>query len=239
MGRHHKPGHVKTNARRLAIGGALATAAAVGTTGAASADPAVVTVSTPAPAVDWTPIIRCESGGSPTVDRLAVDGASTASGLYQFVDGTWAAYGGLQFAPRAKDATPAEQTIVAERAFAANGLTDWASSKGCWGGKVNTSAPARVPAAATPRVTPKPATSSGRHASGQQAPVRARTAAPRHAAPAPADQAGRYTVRAGDTLSEIAYAHGHRDWHDLWQRNRGVVGDNPHLIFPGQVLVLS
>jgi nucleoid-associated protein YgaU len=137
----------------------------------------------------------------------------------------------MQFAPRAKDATLAEQTIVAERAYAANGLNDWNASKRCWGGKVDTSAPARVAA-------PQP---SGRHASGQPAPATTRKAAPpRHAAPAPApavvDPAHRYTVRPGDTLSGISVAHGGQDWHAVYKRNRAVVGDNPHLIFPGEVL---
>lgn len=45
-----------------------------------------------------------------------------------------------------------------------------------------------------------------------------------------------YTVAAGDTLSEIARDQAHVDWHQLYSENREVVGGNPNLIFPGQVL---
>ena len=42
----------------------------------------------------------------------------------------------------------------------------------------------------------------------------------------------------GDTLSEIAYAHGMSNWDALFDANRDVIGDNPHLIEVGQVLQL-
>ncbi|BAJ31534.1 MULTISPECIES: transglycosylase family protein [Kitasatospora] len=44
-----------------------------------------------------------------------------------------------------------------------------------------------------------------------------------------------YTVKAGDTLSKIADSLG-VDWHTLYSNNSGVVGGNPDLIYPGQVL---
>lgn len=48
-----------------------------------------------------------------------------------------------------------------------------------------------------------------------------------------------YTVQPGDTLSGIAgrlkYPGG---WKALWNKNRGVIGSNPNLIRPGQVLSL-
>ncbi|MGW4383648.1 transglycosylase family protein [Kitasatospora sp. NPDC004531] len=44
-----------------------------------------------------------------------------------------------------------------------------------------------------------------------------------------------YTVKSGDTLSKIAAGLG-VDWHSLYNNNTGVVGGNPNLIFPGQVL---
>lgn len=50
----------------------------------------------PAPAVELPPIAavvaRCESGGNPT----AKNPISSASGLYQFVDGTWSWVTGLE-----------------------------------------------------------------------------------------------------------------------------------------------
>ena len=44
-----------------------------------------------------------------------------------------------------------------------------------------------------------------------------------------------YTVKTGDTLSKIADSLG-VDWHTLYNNNSGVVGGNPDLIYPGQVL---
>lgn len=46
---------------------------------------------------------------------------------------------------------------------------------------------------------------------------------------------GRYTVRPGDTLSDIAAGHGFPDWRRLYEANQDKVR-NPDLIFPGQVL---
>lgn len=46
---------------------------------------------------------------------------------------------------------------------------------------------------------------------------------------------GEYTVRRGDTLSAIARAHRLDSWHELYAANRSVV-DDPHWIFPNQVL---
>ncbi|GAA1501156.1 hypothetical protein GCM10009760_63750 [Kitasatospora kazusensis] len=46
---------------------------------------------------------------------------------------------------------------------------------------------------------------------------------------------GNYTVKSGDTLSTIAASKG-LDWKTLYNQNAGVVGGNPDLIFPGQVL---
>lgn len=45
-----------------------------------------------------------------------------------------------------------------------------------------------------------------------------------------------YTVKPGDTLSEIAERQGLNGWQGLYQANREVVGANPDLIFPGQEL---
>lgn len=47
-----------------------------------------------------------------------------------------------------------------------------------------------------------------------------------------------YTVRSGDSLSKIAKAllGDARKWRVLYDANRDVVGSNPDLIKPGQVL---
>ncbi len=49
-----------------------------------------------------------------------------------------------------------------------------------------------------------------------------------------------YTIGSGDTLWGIAsrfYGSGYQ-WQSLYQRNRGVIGSNPNLIYPGERLVL-
>jgi len=56
------------------------------------------------------------------------------------------------------------------------------------------------------------------------------------AAPAPPPRA--YTVREGDTLSGIAAKLGLQDWRRLYDGNRAVIGGDPNLIRPGQVLVV-
>lgn len=83
----------------------------------------------------WGPVIECESGGNPD----AQNPVSTASGLFQFITGTWRAYGGAEFASTAAGATAREQTIIAEHAYAARGLRPWAASESCWGGAVRPS----------------------------------------------------------------------------------------------------
>ncbi len=47
-----------------------------------------------------------------------------------------------------------------------------------------------------------------------------------------------YTVEPGDTLSGIAAALGLPDWRPLYEANREVIGGDPNLIRPGQVLVI-
>jgi hypothetical protein len=119
------------------------TAAALVTTGVLAAVPVVTATSAYAaapPGVEAA-IIECESSGNPLADNPSPK--STASGLYQFIDGTWAAYGGTAFGPRALNATPAEQKIVFDRAFAAEGTTPWDASRDCWGDKVGSVAPSK------------------------------------------------------------------------------------------------
>jgi murein DD-endopeptidase MepM/ murein hydrolase activator NlpD len=61
--------------------------------------------------------------------------------------------------------------------------------------------------------------------------------------PAPETESATYTVVSGDTLYGIAIAHGIGDggldtWKPLYEANKDVVGEDPDLIFPGQVLTL-
>ena len=54
----------------------------------------------------------------------------------------------------------------------------------------------------------------------------------------PAPEPRVYTVKPGDTLSMIAAALGLPDWRTLYEANRDVIGADPSLIRPGQVLVI-
>lgn len=84
-------------------------------------------------------IRSCESGpnGYAThghaldFDYYLTNPSSTASGAYQFLDGTWRSTTGLS--GRAKNYPPAVQDAAALKLFAAEGTTPWLASKSCWG----------------------------------------------------------------------------------------------------------
>lgn len=85
--------------------------------------PAPVTA-TPAaaetPAHDWSGVAACESGG----DWQANTGNSFYGGT-QTTLSTWAAFGGLEFAPRPDLATEAQQIVVNERILRGQGPMAW------------------------------------------------------------------------------------------------------------------
>jgi nucleoid-associated protein YgaU len=192
-GRHRAPSQTGRVAARVAAAGAVLAGPLV------AAGPAQA-----GPPGGWGPIISCESGGRNIEHGGDAGGVSTASGIFQFVNGTWLRFGGAEFAPRAIDATAAEQTIVADRAYAANGLSDWDSSRACWQGRID----------------------SSKHASEQKPPRHARAAAPRHA-----KRGTSYTIQPGDTLADIAAAH-HTTWPRLFAANRTTIA-NPNRIQAG------
>ena len=48
---------------------------------------------------------------------------------------------------------------------------------------------------------------------------------------------GSYTVKCGDTLCGIAARCG-MSWQELYAKNKFVIGNNPNVIKPGQVLTI-
>ena len=79
-------------------------------------------------------IIGCESGGDPT----ARNPVSSASGILQFVDGTWryvwTDYLGSQPpTARAYQATVAEQMRAGRALYEREGTRPWNASRSCWG----------------------------------------------------------------------------------------------------------
>lgn len=184
--------------------------------------PSVASAAELAPSVDWAPIIACESGGDPT----AQNPTSSASGYFQIVDGTWKANGGTT--AHAYQASVAEQTAVANRIYAVSGLVPWSASKSCWAGKMTSTKTApKAPRVVEKTAAPKAKTSSHAPAKTQTKPSWADSA-----------RSGVYTVHKGDTLSGIAASHGKPSWRDVYQRNRGVIGNDANLILPGQQLTL-
>lgn len=203
MGKHSAP--VDHRARRVGTvavmaGGSVLAPAVVGAIPSASAD--VLDV-----------IAKCESGSNP----LAKNPYSSASGLFQILNSTWAANGGMEFAPTARQASPAQQRVVAERILARSGTTPWNASRSCWAGKVN------APHVGTSVVPPT-----------HQVPTPHIVVREGTVPMAP----NSYTVVRGDCLSTIARRFG-ISVVDLYNANRNVIGGNINLILPNQVLTIN
>ena len=159
---------------------------------------------------DWDAVAQCESSGNWSIN--------TGNGYYgglQFSAGTWAAFGGLEFAPRADLASKEQQIAVAERTLDVQGPGAWPTcGKALDPSAPEGGAPAAAPAPA-PAATPMPAPAAAPAASGDT-----------------------YTVQRGDTLSEIARAQDvDGGWRALYAANDDVLS-NPNRISVGQVLQL-
>ena len=177
-------------------------------TGAAGIALGVLTGTAQAAPHDWDGVAECESGGNWRIN--------TGNGFYgglQFSAGTWAAYGGLAYAPRADLATKDQQIAVAERTLAGQGAGAWPSCGRFLTEGTTASAPAPAPAPA-----PSASTDSASAPSG--------------------GGGGDYTVKRGDTLAKIARAQGvEGGWRALWALNRDRIA-NPNRIWMGQRLAL-
>jgi cell wall-associated NlpC family hydrolase len=225
MPKHRAPRYVRTK-QVIAKAPVAAGATALGL-GVLSTSPANA-----ATTHDWSGVANCESSGNWSVN--------TGNGYYgglQFSQSTWAGYGGTTFAARADLASPAQQVQIAEKVLAGQGVGAWpVCGKYLTGGSTSaadqraTAPAASAPAASAP-AAPAPATTTPFHGDGNGQDDAAGYG--RHAA-----TAGDYTVVSGDTVAKIASAHGEA-WRDLYERNAGIIGSNPNLIFPGQVLTLT
>ena len=140
---------------------------------------------------------------------------NTGNGYYgglQFSASTWQAFGGGAYASRADLATREEQIAVAEKTLAVQGWGAW------------------------PACSAKLGLTEADKAGGTSAERASRSTRP--AAAESSSGGGSYTVLAGDTLASIAAANG-TSWEALHAANGSVIGSNPNLIFPGQVLSLG
>ncbi|WP_371500198.1 transglycosylase family protein [Kitasatospora sp. NBC_00374] len=238
----------KRNRVRMAVLGSVVVALPVaGLVTATSASAASVAT--------WDKVAQCESTGN-----WSINSGNGFYGGLQFTSSTWAAYGGTAYAPQANLATKAQQIAVAEKVLASQGPGAWpvcsvkaGLTKGGEAPQVDTGAAATTKTAPAPKAetAPKPAPkaaapkadseranrSTERQPLAAQAPTKA-AEAPKAAAPAaPAEKTngGTYTVKSGDTLSDIAAAKG-LDWKTLYKNNVSVIGGDADLILPGQVL---
>lgn len=101
-----------------------------------------------APDSDWDRLAQCESGSN-----WAINTGNGYHGGLQFSAGTWAAYGGQEFATYAYQATREQQIAVAERTLAGQGWGAWPACSASLG--LN-SAPTQRDLSATTS-TPEPA----------------------------------------------------------------------------------
>ena len=108
-GRHRKPSnHTRT------LGLATVPLVAAIPLAAGSASPASAATSA------WDRLAGCESGGN-----WGINTGNGFSGGLQFTSGTWAAYGGTQYASSANHASREQQIAVAERVLKGQGIGAW------------------------------------------------------------------------------------------------------------------
>ncbi|WP_237205956.1 transglycosylase family protein [Rothia nasimurium] len=195
--------NIRRSAAALAIGGAAAAATLVAAPTSANA----------APLEAWEALAQCESGGNWSIN--------TGNGYYgglQFSLSSWAAAGGTGN-PAA--ASKAEQIRVAENLLQMQGWGAWPACNAKLGlANYGTAAP-QLPAEA-PSVAPQ-ATQVTEVAAAPAVEATPAPAAEVVAEAAPA--ANTYTVKAGDTLSEIAYAHGFNGWDEVLAANADLIQD--------------
>ncbi|WP_432001245.1 peptidoglycan DD-metalloendopeptidase family protein [Streptomyces sioyaensis] len=231
-GKHRKPKESRAGNRLAA--GAVVIGTGVGTSIVTGGSANAATLS------QWEAIAQCESGNDWSINYSG-DGLSV--GGLQFQNASWRAalaylnqhgydtsswtqnlYQGM---PRDQVPTK-EQTILAgEALLAIQGPGAWV----CKGNGLSASMFEGGPAPYGPATTygtpkaPKP-----------KPPARVRP----HVTPP--SKAGTYRVQPGDTLYDITKVRTRNtaldNWKPLYEANKAVVGDNPDLIYPGQVFTL-
>ena len=217
---------------------AASTAVAVGGSVALAAPAQASTV--------WDAVAQCESSGNWSIN--------TGNGYYgglQFSASTWKAFGGHQYASNAHLATKAQQIAIAQKTLAVQGPGAWPTcSKKAGLTKANGGANAAAPAPAkaeTKKAAPEKAETkkaAPKKAETKKAAPKASTqkTAPKRATTVKsvATTGKRFiTVKAGDTLSQLAATHGvPGGWKTLWSLNQAEIS-NPNLIFVGQEIAIG
>ena len=119
-----RPASAPTAAVTATTGPAPAPAAGTSPAGTSSAGTSHAGTSTAAPGSFQACVIARESGGN----AQAVNPASGAGGLYQFLPGTWQSLG---YSGLPQDAPVSVQNAAFQQAYAQSGTSPWAPSDGC------------------------------------------------------------------------------------------------------------
>ncbi len=221
--RYHARHRRQTTAQRMTgriglgivVAGAAGAASLLGPATAASADSGV----------NWDAIAQCESSGN-----WSINTGNGFSGGLQFTPGTWASYGGKQYASSAHQATRAQQIAVAERVLKGQGIGAWPVC-GRRSGSSQHYTPQHAAGQTAPQTTPQ--------TTPQSSPSRSTNTAPANPGPVATGDGRTYVVKAGDTLSGIAEQQSVKGgWQSLYELNRQLIGADPNLIMPGQQLTL-
>ncbi|MEV4708837.1 transglycosylase family protein [Actinoplanes sp. NPDC049316] len=201
----------------LAVAGAAGTMALLAPASAAQAKSSV----------NWDAVAQCESGGNWSIN--------TGNGYYgglQFSRSTWKAYGGTKYASTANKASRSQQIRIAEKVLDGQGIGAWPVC----GKKAGSTKSYK--ARNTAGASSKSHKSSSHKSSSRKTTTHKSTAKATKSTSARAT-GKTYVVRSGDTLAKIASSkHVKGGWRALYQLNRGEIGGNPNLIFPGQRLAL-
>lgn len=202
--------------------------AGIGVASAATIVGGIATANEAKAASVWDSVAQCESGGNWSIN--------TGNGFYgglQFTAQTWRAYGGSAYAAYANQASREQQIAVAQNVLAGQGPGAWpvcsvrAGLTRANGAGGAASAPAPTTSRSATRTAPKATTTTKKATTPK-------TTKPANTAPAVSGKT--ITVKAGDTLSQLAANLGvHGGWQALYRANTSVVKD-PNLIYIGQVL---
>ncbi|MPY77217.1 MAG: LysM peptidoglycan-binding domain-containing protein [Actinophytocola sp.] len=156
-------------------------------------------------APNWDMLAECESSGNWSIN--------TGNGYYgglQFSHSTWQAYGGTGYAHQA---SKAEQIRIAEKVLASQGPDAWPACSDSTGW---------YSAGASGSYSYQGSNTEGGAAAPQPAPQ----AAPVQARVAKSNPEGDYTVKKGETLSEIASDKDVKGgWQKLHQLNKDYISD--------------
>lgn len=177
----------------------------------------VLSSASPANAVDWDSVAQCESGGNWQIN--------TGNGYYgglQFTLSTWEANGG---SGNPANASREEQIRVAENVLASQGIGAWPVC-GSRGGSSSSRSTGSYSAEQRSSVPSAPKKIYKAPEKVQRAPKNT------------AHTTFTYRVKEGDTLSVIGW-YFNEDWHKIYKVNKKVIGSDPNLIYPGEVLMIT